>query len=54
MLRIGLIGAGWVTQYHLEADAPLADRVTVAALADPIAQARERRAQAHSGRVQLQ
>ena len=48
MLRIGLIGAGWVTQHHLKAYAQLADRVTVAAIADPIAQAREQRAQAFS------
>ena len=43
-LRIGLIGAGWVTRHHLDAYCALAPRVTVAAIADPLAAAREARA----------
>jgi len=34
-LRIGLIGAGWVTQYHLLAWQKLAGRAAVVAIADP-------------------
>jgi predicted dehydrogenase len=34
-LRIGLIGAGWVTQYHLQAWQKLAGRAAVVAIADP-------------------
>jgi predicted dehydrogenase len=47
MLRIGMIGAGWVTQHHLKAYARLADRVKVIAVADPIAQSRNERAKAY-------
>ncbi|TGD96332.1 Gfo/Idh/MocA family protein [Methylobacterium nonmethylotrophicum] len=43
-LRIGLIGAGWVTQHHLAGWARLAGRATVAAIADPSAERREARA----------
>lgn len=43
-LRVGLIGAGWVTQHHLRAWATLADRAAVVAIADPSAEAREARA----------
>jgi predicted dehydrogenase len=42
-LRVGLAGAGWVTQYHLESWAQLADRARVVAIADPdVAAARQR------------
>jgi predicted dehydrogenase len=34
-LRVGLIGAGWVTQHHLAGWARLAGRATVVAIADP-------------------
>jgi D-apiose dehydrogenase len=44
MVRIGLIGAGWVTQHHLDAYRQLADRVQVVAVADPSAAARDVRA----------
>jgi predicted dehydrogenase len=47
MLRIGMIGAGWVTQHHLKAYAHLANRVKVIAIADPLAQARNERAKAY-------
>jgi predicted dehydrogenase len=43
-VRIGLIGAGWVTRHHLDAYRALGPRVTVAAIADPLAGAREARA----------
>src|SRR5437868_3400371 len=46
MLRIGMIGAGWVTQHHLTAYKELAPRAQVVAIADPIAEARARRAEA--------
>lgn len=36
-LRVGLIGAGWVTQYHLQAWQKLAGRAEVVAIADPSA-----------------
>ena len=43
--RIGLIGAGWVTQHHLAGYRELgADRVQVVAIADPNEAARQRRA----------
>ena len=45
MLSIGMIGAGWVTQHNLDAYRQLSEHVQVAAIADPIAEARERRAQ---------
>ena len=48
MLRIGMIGAGWVTQHHLNAYKQLAGRAKVVAIADPVAEARNRRAQAYS------
>ena len=41
MLRMGLIGAGWVTQHHLDAYRQLADRVRIVAIADPSAAAPE-------------
>jgi predicted dehydrogenase len=45
VLRVGLAGAGWVTRYHLESWARLADRARVVAIADPdVAAARERAA----------
>lgn len=34
-IRIGLIGAGWVTGHHLDAWATLTDRAEVVAIADP-------------------
>jgi D-apiose dehydrogenase len=34
-LRVGLIGAGWVTQYHLQAWQKLAGKASVVAIADP-------------------
>lgn len=42
-MRIGLIGAGWVTQHHLRAWATVADRAEVVAIADPLQEAREAR-----------
>jgi predicted dehydrogenase len=45
-LRVGLAGAGWVTRYHLESWARLADRARVVAIADPNAAAARARAQA--------
>jgi predicted dehydrogenase len=47
MIRIGLIGAGWVTQHHLDAYKTLTDRAQVVAIADPLAEARQARAQAY-------
>jgi predicted dehydrogenase len=47
MIRIGLIGAGWVTQHHLDAYKTLTDRVQVVAIADPLGDARQARAQAY-------
>ena len=45
ILRIGLVGAGWVTQHHLAAWAGEAARAKVVAIADPaIDRARERAA----------
>lgn len=42
-LRIGLMGAGWVTQHHLKAWATLCDEARVVAIADPsLERARER------------
>jgi D-apiose dehydrogenase len=46
MLRIGMIGAGWVTQHHLNAYKQLSERAQVVAIADPAAEARNRRAEA--------
>src|SRR6202158_1506758 len=48
MLRIGMIGAGWVTQHHLNAYKQLAERAKVVAIADPVAEARTRRAETYS------
>src|SRR5665213_3046182 len=45
MFRIGMIGAGWVTEHHLNAYRHLAKRVKVVAIADPAAEARNRRAE---------
>lgn len=42
-LRVGLVGAGWVTQYHLRAWAELRDRAQIVAIADPSAGARAAR-----------
>jgi D-apiose dehydrogenase len=47
MIRIGLIGAGWVTQHHLDAYKTLTDRVQVVAIADPSADARHARARTY-------
>jgi predicted dehydrogenase len=43
-LRIGLAGAGWVSEHHLDAYQRLQERVTVAAIADPVRSAAEARA----------
>ncbi|MGY2053084.1 Gfo/Idh/MocA family protein [Methylobacterium sp. JK268] len=43
-LRVGLVGAGFVTQYHLRAWAALGDRARVVAIADPDAGRRGARA----------
>lgn len=43
-LRIGLVGAGWVSQYHLRAWRKLAGRAEVVAIADPSAERRNERA----------
>lgn len=43
-LRIGLAGAGWVTEHHLDAYATLKDRARVVAVADPRREAAEARA----------
>ena len=48
MLRIGMIGAGWVTQHHLNAYRQLSERAKVVAIADPVAEARNRRAEAYA------
>lgn len=45
-LRVGLIGAGWVTQYHLRGWSALADHAQVVAIADPSEAARTARMQA--------
>jgi len=47
MIRMGLIGAGWVTQHHLDAYRTLAERVQVVAIADLSADARNARAKAY-------
>lgn len=46
-LRVGLAGAGWVTQHHLDSWARLADRAQVVAVADPDVDAARRRAVAY-------
>jgi predicted dehydrogenase len=43
-----MIGAGWVTQHHLNAYKQLSERAQVVAIADPAAEARNRRAQAYA------
>jgi D-apiose dehydrogenase len=48
MLRIGMIGAGWVTQHHLNAYQQLVERAKVVAIADPVAEARTQRAATYS------
>jgi predicted dehydrogenase len=47
MIRMGLIGAGWVTQHHLDAYQTLTERAEVVAIADPSADARHARAKAY-------
>lgn len=44
IVRIGLAGAGWVTEHHLDAYETLKDRATVVAIADPSRAAAEARA----------
>jgi len=44
IVRIGLVGAGWVSRHHLDAWRTLADRATVVAIADPDRSAAEGRA----------
>jgi predicted dehydrogenase len=48
MLRIGMIGAGWVSQHHLDAYQQLSERAQVVAIADPLAKARVQRAQTYA------
>lgn len=43
-MRIGLVGAGWVSRHHLDAWRTLAGRATVVAIADPDRSAAQRRA----------
>lgn len=43
-IRIGLAGAGWVSEYHLDAYESLKDRARVIAIADPARAAAEKRA----------
>jgi len=43
-VRVGLAGAGWVTEHHLDAWAALRDRAVVVAIADPIREAADSRA----------
>ncbi len=47
MKKVGLVGAGWVTQHHLDGYKALKDRVQVQAIADPSEAARTARAQAY-------
>jgi predicted dehydrogenase len=44
-LRVGLIGAGWVTQHHLRAWKTLGNEAAVVAIADPSAENAARRAE---------
>lgn len=46
-LRVGLAGAGWVTQHHLAGWAQLAGRAQVVAIADPNLEAARERARTH-------
>lgn len=43
-IRVGIAGAGWVTQYHLASWATLSDRASVVAIADPNVEAARARA----------
>jgi len=43
-IRVGLAGAGWVAEHHMDAWKTLKDRATVVAVADPRGQAAEERA----------
>ena len=46
VLRVGIAGAGWVSEYHLNAWAALRDRASVVAIADPeLSRAQARAAQ---------
>ncbi|MDQ2140244.1 Gfo/Idh/MocA family oxidoreductase [Alcaligenaceae bacterium B3P038] len=45
-LRVGLVGAGWVTQHHLAGWQAIADRAEVVAIADPDLAQAQRRAEA--------
>ncbi len=45
-LRVGLIGAGWVTQHHLKGWAALGDAAKVVAIADPAPERAAERAEA--------
>jgi D-apiose dehydrogenase len=47
MIRIGLIGAGWVTQHHLDAYRSLTERAQIVAIADISADARNARAKSY-------
>ena len=44
-LRVGLAGAGWVTEHHLDAWRALSDRAAVVAIADPVREAAAARAE---------
>lgn len=44
--KLGIVGAGWVTAYHLAAWQQLADRVELVAIADPSLAAAQQRAEA--------
>lgn len=46
-LRIAMIGAGWVTQHHLDGYAAIAERAVVVAIADPDTDARRARQDAY-------
>jgi predicted dehydrogenase len=46
-LRVGLVGAGWVTQHHLPAWQRMAERARIVAIADPSLERARQRAQAH-------
>lgn len=46
-LRVGLVGAGWVTAHHLDAWRALAGKAAVVAIADPSQEARAERALAY-------
>lgn len=46
--RVGIIGAGWVSEYHLPAWAKQSARAEIVAIADPSAEAREAKSQRFS------